>query len=178
VTARLPLHALTLHRPWPMVMSTKRSPADRFAIKPIENRGWPPPESLFGHYFALHAGKTWDQDGADFIKRLWPEMPGSAADHPLGITSVGRLIGVLTRGGDGIDLGDGTHAGIVLANGIDAGSVLARLDLRWFFGDFGWIVDNVTAIDPVPCRGMQGLWKVPDAELALVRERWKAARHA
>ena len=176
-----PLHALTLHRPWPMVMSTRRTLSDRYAIKPVENREWPPPKWLLGRHFALHAGKQWDYDGAAFIRKLWLEMPRSSYDHPLGIVAVGRCAGYIHRDEDSpdrvLDLADGTRCGLHLANGISPDDVLPELDLRWFFGTFGWIVDKiVTFAHAVPCRGFQKLWAVPDDVTDIVRELWKEAR--
>ena len=50
------IRGLTLWRPWDVAM--------RDLGKPIENRDWPPPESVQGQLIALHSGKTWDDDGA------------------------------------------------------------------------------------------------------------------
>lgn len=34
----------------------------------------------------------------------------------------------------------------------------------WFSGPVGWILEDVVALaDPVPCRGFQGLWALPEA---------------
>lgn len=35
-------------------------------------------------------------------------------------------------------------------------------DSEWFFGEFGWVVEEPFALpEPVPCRGSQGLWTMP-----------------
>ena len=156
----IPLHGLTVHRPfpWAMVHGSKR----------IENRMWTPPDWLIGKHLALHAGKTWDQDGADFVRELEPTMPGSAADHPIGIIAIVRIIGVIELMQDGTRLAAWWH---------EAPMASRRPKMRWFVGRFGWVFDDVVAMDPViPCRGMQKLWTVPPDALSLARERWKAAR--
>jgi hypothetical protein len=44
----------------------------------------------------------------------------------------------------------------------------------WFTGPYGWTLDDVVALPaPVPCRGAQGLWPVPDDVAALVIEQAK-----
>jgi len=155
----VPLHGLTLHRPWAWCMT--------FGGKAIENRDWEPPEWQVGRYLALHAGKAWDQDGAEAIRKLSPQMPGSAADHPLGIVAVVRVIGVIEK----------VAEKRFVRWWPDAPAASRRLDMRWFSGRFGWVVDDVVAMHPVvPCSGAQKLWTVPAPALALVRERWKAAK--
>src|SRR5690606_7103750 len=42
---------------------------------------------------------------------------------------------------------------------------------HWFVGPFGWqLTDPVAPPEPVPCRGAQGLWRVPTEELEQARE--------
>ncbi len=55
-------HALTLHRPWPwaIIHGSKR----------VENRSWAPPAWLIGQRLAIHAGKRWDADGADYVESV------------------------------------------------------------------------------------------------------------
>lgn len=37
--------------------------------------------------------------------------------------------------------------------------------IRWYFGEFGYILPEAQTIEPVPCSGKQAFWR-PDAELA------------
>jgi hypothetical protein len=41
----------------------------------------------------------------------------------------------------------------------------------WFFGPWGWVLENLRPlVEPVPCRGHQGLWPVPrDIEAEAMR---------
>jgi len=48
----------------------------------------------------------------------------------------------------------------------------------WWCGPVGWRLDNVVAIDPIPCAGAQGLWALDPATLEAVRAAWKAVRAA
>lgn len=119
-------------------------------VKPIENRDWPPPKSLVGEYLAIHAGKKWDGDGATWawalMDRLGLHVPAARANAE-GIVAVARVTGAVTTS-----------------------------DSPWFVGDYGWTLAEVVAIDPVPCKGMQGLWTVPPDVLATVRARYAAAK--
>ena len=127
------MKALTLWRPWPwsILYGTKR----------IENRRWVPPPSIFARMIALHAGLTWDYDGALAIRELCPDLPGSSDDHPLGIVGVARVIGVV----------DSDHHPNLPFGQSD-----------WFSGPFAWVLSDVVALPrAIPCKGMQGLWSLP-----------------
>lgn len=140
------LRALTLIRPMAaaIVHGSKR----------IENRPVNLPRAMRGvpTIVAVHAGKKWDDE-------YWAT--------------------VLRVDGDGISLPYGDHVG-------DEGIVgLMRLTGRvfteapyvpypsplramrrdpWFSGPFGYEIDAVVAFpSPIPCRGMQGFWPVPEA---------------
>lgn len=68
---------------------------------------------------------------------------------PQGIVAVARLVEVVTQGhGD-----------------------------PWFFGPLGWTLDDVVTLpEPVPCKGLQGLWRLPDEVLMQVWQGYAAAR--
>lgn len=140
------IRGLTLWRPWPWSIV--------HGSKRIENRPWWS-DGLEGNWIALHAGKRWDDDGAAKIRAVHAEMSGSSDDHPLGIAGVARVVGVIHRGND---------------------SLMRADQIRWYFGPYGWVLEEVTPINPVPCRGAQGLWSLPDNVLETVRERFRKAR--
>jgi hypothetical protein len=121
------------------------------AGKDIENRTWEPPSSLVGGFVAIHAGKKWDENAALGIElELGIRVPDQE-DHPSGvIVAVARLAGVQREG----------------------------LGNPWFCGPVGWQLRGVVQIDPVPCKGAQGLWVIPDPVLVVVRERFASARQA
>lgn len=134
------IRGLTLQRPWEWAIF------DVDADKDVENRTWQPPADMIGHYLAIHAGKTWDHDGARWIQgRFGLIVPN---DTPSGaIVGVVRLVDVVTES-----------------------------DNPWFAGPFGWRLARKVAIEPVPCRGALKLWELPDDVLEQVRANWKAAR--
>ena len=103
--------------------------------KDIENRRWYPPHALIGERIAIHAGKTWDETGLEFIRSLGLECPGDGPEHPTGIVGTARLVGTVGRGE--------THS-------------------RWYMGEVGWRLADVRELPaPLPCRGYQKTWTVP-----------------
>jgi hypothetical protein len=120
--------------------------------KPIENRKWRPWRRVIGKLIAIHAGVKWDVDYALFIDRLvpsanarWTESPQSA------IIGVARVVTSVDR----LTLLQTQH------------------DRDWFTGPHGWVVMDAREIDPIPCKGSQGLWKIPDSVRATLAERLK-----
>jgi hypothetical protein len=123
------LHALTLWQPWAWAVA--------HAGKGLENRDWRPPAWLVGKPLAIHAGKAWDPDAADFIERVSGRRPPESAIR-------GAIVAVARLGGFVKDAEE------------------APPDQRlWFIGRFGWLLEDVVSFEPVPCRGAQKLWTVP-----------------
>jgi hypothetical protein len=146
------LQALTLRQPWAhyVVRGPKR----------IENRSWAPPRSLVGGDLAIHAGKHCD---VDEIAAIIDEVKARTV---AGRVAPGSIQGTKVR-----DLPFGAVVGVARVTGY----VTASND-PWFEGPFGWTLDDVVAIEPVPCKGAQGLFALPPDVLATVRERYRVAR--
>lgn len=50
-------------------------------------------------------------------------------------------------------------------------STVAKGQEQWFFGPYGWILDEVTKLAlPVHCKGALGIWKMPDDVIQRVNE--------
>ena len=128
---------------------------------------WPQRARLLW-YAAIHAGKR-HQDLDNASEWPWPDgfVPPHEVDSPTGIVGVARLVGAL----------DVRHGRRYLQRADDADR--ARLDALdrdpWWAGPVGWLLDDVVAIDPVPCRGAMGLWTVPPDLAAEVVRRVEAA---
>lgn len=148
-----PLQALTLLRPWEIAFTAtddelKSCLAGR---KDIENRSWPPPAKYVGSRIALHAGKGWDPHGEDFLKKL------GFSEALLGRSEPSRLVAV-------VRVNDRWQMGTMRLSGD------FPYDSVWGFGPWCWSIGDVQVLrTPVPCKGAQGLWRVPDAEARLVR---------
>lgn len=126
------MKALTLYQPWAwsIVAGPKR----------IENRPWKPWPEIIGKYIALHAGKTYDDAGADYIRRQGLNPPGKLEIVKGAIVGVARVAG---------------YRHIHMTAGIPE-------DQRgWFFGPFGWLLEDVRAVAPWPCKGAMALWDAP-----------------
>lgn len=128
-----PLFALTLQQPW--------ATAVRELGKRIENRSWRPPEHLVGEIIAIHAGRVFDEAGADWLAARTGKMTTSG-NVPLGaVVALARVEAVLM---DSEDL--------------------------WFSGPYGWILSEVTPLEPIPCRGRPQLWTTPDEVWSSIQE--------
>jgi len=172
--------ALTILQPWATLIA--------HGPKRIENREWKPPRTL--DWLAIHAGATpqrrqrVDAWGGAIelaeVREMLAELPllqklteipvggprfkHAAGDHYID-TAVpyGAIVAVCRFGG-------------IAHNAEEAGHTVGREQMRWFTGTFGWVLRDVTPIDPVACKGAQGLWPLPPDVLAQVRERYRAAR--
>lgn len=137
------IKALTLHGPWVHAIIE--------AGKDIENRDWPCYLQI-GDYIALHAGKTYDWQGAISIGLITREL-GRPYTPPVEMDyKSGFIYGVAQFAGN-----------------------VTESDSPWFFGKYGWKLTNVVAIEPVACRGAQKLFELPADVLAQVRRNYKAA---
>lgn len=166
------MQALTLWQPWAWAMA--------HAGKAIENRTWKPPRSACGRMIAIHAGKTCDDRAIVEIAEEfgvatidWNPSPATVLDMRVNAANP-RRVGLLNTGAV---VAVGWLAGWVKFEGSTPESVLdlppgypldAREVIRrvwgggWYQGPYGWVVLNRVALpDPVPCRGAQGLWRLP-----------------
>ena len=157
---------MTLTHPWPWTFVEL---AEETA-KRVENRSWPPPRALLGQYIALHGGKV--PSGAKLAEARADALyiHNTILEDETGDPDMTAS-----------DLPDSDLLDMCIP-GIFAVARLARVvtssDSPWFFGPFGWELEELVRIEPpVPHIGAQGLWDVQPDTLALVRERYKAARN-
>lgn len=125
------MRAITLIRPWPYAVM--------FLGKRVENRSWAPPKSLIGQRIAIHAGKKYSLEDANWIYHTFNVRIPAQEEQPTGIVATAVLSAVVT----------------------DKDKPWTEHH-RWYFGSYGWVLDDVRVLpEPIPCRGMQGLWDVP-----------------
>ncbi len=154
------MRALTLTQPWAGLVAS--------GIKLVENR----PRKMiaassFGKRFAIHASREIRDDVYDRIAEIAPEL--LAIERPNAATTIHRATGNWYK------LSRETSAAIAVAtldgivfdgSGETADAVIAEQlgdQLRWFFGPVGYVLRDVIALPtPVPCRGWQGFWTLPD----------------
>lgn len=170
------MRALTLIRPWdePIVKG----------VKTVENRSWKPPDDVVGTHIAIHAGQKYSFRDADWIDEVggYVTLPAhvSQRTRPMTVVGVARVVGWV-HGVVTVRRRHGFTSTVRLLHGmggIDEDAAWKAIHLPWFCGPFGWLLDEAVAIAPVPCRGRQKLWTLPDDVECVVRERWDAARAA
>ena len=140
---KLPERALTLWRPWDQAIL--------YGGKNVENRPWALWRNMIDEPMALHAGKTYDEEGATDMAFQDLYDPPPSEESPLGVVgvfTVGRVIHIDNCDGDPEEEND------------------------WFFGPFGWVVvEKFPLPEPIPCRGKQGLWPLPhDVRCEMARQ--------
>lgn len=136
------MRALTLHQPWAWAVA--------HGFKRIENRSWPPNASLpIGDTFAIHAGRGWDKTAMPLLVK---HLRRVSAAYPLPLREEyvrGAIIGT-------------ARLIAVVDNAKDAARLAGPGQGVWFFGPFGWVLDEIKLAPPIPLRGWQGLWILPE----------------
>lgn len=175
--------ALSLTRPWPWCFT---APID--SPKGVENRDYTrkgkpslPPVCTYRGELYLHAAQSWDPKvgrkllEAGLVDETQATILSDKSQHPAGVIvarcrAVGHIepvectmcrdsaigsVGCMACGGRG----DPTYHG---------DRRYRLFDVRWWAGGYGLVVADVQAIEPVPCKGKLGVWKVlPDVAAQL-----------
>lgn len=139
------MRALTLWRPWHFaILHLERAP------KRVENRPWKPWPSVIGKRIALHAGRHWD-NGVGFAT----DDPRCQDEGIVGTAVVKGWIHV--RENDLL-----VPPGVARSSTLTAAEAGEYASDRWFFGPYGWVLDDVRALaEPISCAGALGLWRLP-----------------
>lgn len=129
------MKALSLWQPWASAIA--------LGMKRVETRSW---GTAYRGPIAIHAAKRWTLEERE-IHELEVRSGAMPAEIPLGaVVAVARLVAV--------------HATLAIAPRISAE------ELRWgnyAAGRFGWELEDIEPLaEPVPFRGMQGLFEIPD----------------
>lgn len=169
--------ALTLIQPWASLIVA--------GPKRVENRTWRPNPLRPGDYLAIHAG-TWHTRRGGPIegwaaaleiareRGLFAELPLLANYETIVTGERGRLYAARCNHYLETAVPYGAVVGVARLVAVETEAPAAGDP--WWYGPLGWRLGDVTPIEPVSCRGAQGLWTMPDDVYAAVRARWKAAR--
>lgn len=149
------MKALSLWQPWDHVVVQ--------GLKPVENRTWAPPVSLWGQPLAIHRATPFDPEGWDFCYRTLNDA--GRIDQPLSVPRRPKprgIVGVVTVVGF-VEVGpDKTLRrwnGLSTRFGRSEAEALAASP--WTFGPFGWALVDVHALPtPIAVGGHQGLWNL------------------
>lgn len=114
--------ALSIKQPWAWCIVNGH--------KPVENRDWP--TKLRG-WIGIHAGKTFDAEGYDWIQDHFPEINMPPPDQ-------------FERGGI-----------IGCARVVDC---VEHHDSDWFFGRYGFVLKDARPLQFQACRGQLSFFKV------------------
>ena len=138
------LRALTLHQPWASLIAEGH--------KMYETRSWPAPFDAVGHDIIIHAGKRVDRSFAN--SPLATQLLGGTYRLPVGAAvAIARLDAVERTERARMWLSDTEQ----------------RLG-DFSAGRFAWKLVYVRRLrKPIPMRGLQGLWPVPDELAEAVR---------
>lgn len=127
------MKALSIQNPWAWTIA--------YGHKPLENRNW---NTKFRGTFLIHAGQKVDEDAYQFLHSqmhdCWAATP-LPQDLPCG-----GIIGAA----------DLTH--VVR---ISEKAHLTERDKPWFFGEYGFILDNARPLPFVPYKGRLGFFDIP-----------------
>lgn len=147
-----PTRALTLWQPWAWLVASGK--------KNIENR--PPGFShkSFRGDFWIHAGKS---------PYTTKETDAFLAQYKQAEALAREVLGGEFKLPDWCDLAGGAIIGRATITGIlvPRGQMFHKPDVPWHFPDqYGFIVERAEELKiPMPCRGYQGFWTVPERVL-------------
>lgn len=171
---KTPLWAITVRQPWASLIAAGE--------KNVENRGWHPPASLLGQWFAIHASKSFDPEAwsagiaaanAARVSLPWVQKATKSLESARGMTeragkqAVKQCLSAAVPYGAIVALARITRI-------VEPADVTAETS-AWFLGPIGWVLEGVTPIEPEPCAGQQGLWAVTGEPLANVRTKFRRA---
>lgn len=142
MTAPLVLRGLTIQQPWATAIA--------LGPKRIENRKWRPHRRLIdrGLWLAIHAGRKWDNDGAEYVTRVWPHCPPREFHVMSAVIAIARVV-----------------------RAVQVDEYDRRRD-PWANGPFCWELDDVAALPwSMPAYGHLSLWELPKLIEDFVRPR-------
>lgn len=150
------LRGLTLWRPW--------SASIVHGPKRVENRPWAPPLRFLdqGLWIAVHAGRTWDREGASFLALHWNI---AQAVHASGRNVENRAHWPEKFRDEGV-VGIARVARVIRFDDLTGRE---KAEHPMAFGPWCWFLDSVRSFEPIPLRGAQGLFTLPhDVEASLL----------
>lgn len=134
------MKALSLWQPWATAIAA--------GVKRIETRHW---STSYRGPLAIHAAKHWDSEQREF----------ASIEHTLGRLPKRIPFGAIVAVCDLVDVRSTDE----LIHTEAVGTIELNYG-NYSPGRFGWLLENVRALtEPVPFKGAQGLFTVPDALL-------------
>ena len=140
------LPAITLRQPWASLVA--------HGIKNVETRSWPPPYGTIGERIAIHAGRTVVLNPGHEAVEAIADIYGAGQwrrDIPRGAVVATAILA-------------GAQKVSCLRDGIAYVEPSGQAIPADPYGDFSpgcwlWLLTDIRAIEPVPARGHQRLWR-------------------
>lgn len=142
--SRAPLFGLTIQQPWAncIVYGSKR----------VENREWRPRRAV-PFWLAIHAGQTDDRVNEEWVRTHFPQLGPTMFWERGAILGVCRVVEVVAY--------------------LDMPEEQQEQHNAWLSGPWCWILQDVVGlVEPIKCKGAQGLWLLPDDLLMEVRREY------
>jgi hypothetical protein len=155
-----PMRALTVRPPWSWAIA--------HGGKTVENRGYP---TRYRGLLAIHGGarSRWDPDGqaSALVREAWAARARSRPDAHNSIWLLRKDTGWMTFG---------AVVAVAELRGCHGPDDCYGTCSPWAAaGQWHWNLFDVRPLpDPVPCRGMLGLWRLPDDVEKAVRAQLEA----
>lgn len=127
------MKALSINQPWAWAIVNN--------WKSVENRGW---DTKYRGEFFVHAGKKFDKEGYEFLKKMIPDFVLPAEEEFKGM--MGGIVG---------------KARLINTVHISKKHLLINRDKPWFFGEYGFMLDDAEPCELRPCKGALGFF-TPD----------------
>ncbi len=133
------MKAITIWQPWAWAIAE--------GLKPVENRTWRPILGR-GDLIAIHAGKKKsDESHRLHVEHVIGRRLKDSEIHYGAIVAVVKYRGYITTNESAWNV---DKDWVPENDALDA----------WFAGPIGWVFSDVIKLDPIPCRGSQGIWEV------------------
>jgi ASCH domain len=142
-----PMRGLSIQQPWANTIA--------YGTKRVENRTWAAPRWVIGRTIAIHASKKPDISARPPEGESWPM---SNRMHLGAVIALAEVTGC-----------HHSDECMLPASAVPPG-VRAGCSLWAARGQWHWSLIGVRSLpEPVPCRGMLGLWRLPDEVEKAVR---------
>ncbi len=129
------MKALSIQQPWAWLILNGH--------KDVENRSW---STRFRGEFAIHAGKTFDVEGFEYVQSHLPDIELPKTNE----FEMGGIVGTacLTR---------------CVSDSDEPDEEEDPFDSEWFFGDFGFVLEEARPCKFISLKGSLGFFAIPES---------------